>query len=144
MQCYDFFWQIYIFERFFLYNYYHHYHHFKRTCYSNHGVSSNDDMRPDILFSSTQNAKVLLLSVRKFMYLVLKNQTKIDIYVPLQVEYMDLGSPVTNNHYIRSIKGEITGLDHNKNRFRPDVATKLCPEIGLPGLYLTGQVCILK
>jgi len=56
-----------------------------------------------------------------------------------KVEYMELGSPVTNNYYIRSTKGEIYGLDHNKNRFRPDLATKLRPEIGVPGLYLTGQ-----
>lgn len=53
---------------------------------------------------------------------------------------MELGSPVTNNYYIRSTKGEIYGLDHNKNRFRQDVATKLRPDIGVPGLYLSGQV----
>jgi len=53
---------------------------------------------------------------------------------------MELGSPVTNNYYIRSTKGEIYGLDHNYLRFRQDIAAKLRPQVGVPGLYLTGQV----
>ena len=54
---------------------------------------------------------------------------------------MELGSPVTNNYYIRSTAGEIYGLDHNSKRFRPDIAAKLRPRVaGISGLYLTGQV----
>lgn len=53
---------------------------------------------------------------------------------------MELGSPVTNNYYIRATKGEIYGLDHDTNRFNPEVAMKMRPKIGVPGLYLTGQV----
>ncbi|KAF6021803.1 RETSAT [Bugula neritina] len=58
-------------------------------------------------------------------------------------EYMELGSPVTNNYYIRSTKGEIYGLDHNYLRFRQDIAAKLRPQVGVPGLYLTGQDVLL-
>ncbi|XP_067948219.1 all-trans-retinol 13,14-reductase-like [Watersipora subatra] len=56
-----------------------------------------------------------------------------------KVEYIELGSPVTNNYYIRSTKGEIYGLDHNKLRFKPEIAAKLRPKIGIPGMFLTGQ-----
>ena len=51
-----------------------------------------------------------------------------------------LGSPLTNNYYINSTKGEIYGLDHNMTRFQPDNVMKLRPDIGIPGLYITGQV----
>ena len=30
------------------------------------------------------------------------------------VEYFDVGTPVTNRYYIRANKGEMYGLDHNK------------------------------
>jgi len=59
---------------------------------------------------------------------------------------MELGSPVTNNYYIRSTKGEIYGLDHNKGRFDPHIAVNMRPDSGIKGLYVTGQVghsCIL-
>ncbi|XP_067950761.1 all-trans-retinol 13,14-reductase-like [Watersipora subatra] len=56
-----------------------------------------------------------------------------------RVEYFEVGSPVTNNYYLGSTQGEIYGLDHTSRRFQPDVAMKLRPDIGIPGLYLTGQ-----
>ncbi|PIK39335.1 hypothetical protein BSL78_23841 [Apostichopus japonicus] len=34
-----------------------------------------------------------------------------------KVEYFDSGSPLTNSYYIRADKGEMYGLDHNKERF---------------------------
>lgn len=55
-----------------------------------------------------------------------------------KVEYFDVGSPVTNNHYIGSLKGEIYGLDHSKIRFEAENVMKLRPESDIPGLYLTG------
>ena len=52
---------------------------------------------------------------------------------------MDIGSPVTNKHYIAQPHGEIYGLDHSLERFDLAVDTKLRPETDVPGLYLTGQ-----
>lgn len=56
-----------------------------------------------------------------------------------KVEYFDIGSPVTNKYYIAAPKGEIYGLDHNVERFGPDIVQHLRPDIGIPGLLLTGQ-----
>ena len=52
---------------------------------------------------------------------------------------MDIGSPVTNKHYIAQPHGEIYGLDHSRQRFDLEVDARLRPETDVPGLYLTGQ-----
>lgn len=55
-------------------------------------------------------------------------------------EHFEVGSPVTNNFYIASTRGETYGLDHNIRRFGdPEVLMKLRPETDIPGLMLTGQ-----
>jgi all-trans-retinol 13,14-reductase len=52
---------------------------------------------------------------------------------------MDVGTPVTNKHYIAAPKGEIYGLDHTVERFgSPEIMMTLRPETDIPGLYLTG------
>ncbi|XP_038045261.1 all-trans-retinol 13,14-reductase-like [Patiria miniata] len=56
-----------------------------------------------------------------------------------KVEYFNVGSPVTNKYYIQSMKGEIYGLDHNKERFSSKTWHTLRPETDIPNLYLTGQ-----
>ena len=59
------------------------------------------------------------------------------------IDYVDVGTPVTNNHYINSTKGEIYGLDHNLTRMSPEMTAMLRPETDISGLYLTGQdVCM--
>lgn len=53
---------------------------------------------------------------------------------------MDMGTGASNNFYLNSVRGEIYGLDHSKERFSdPDVLTHLRPETGIPGLLLTGK-----
>lgn len=66
----------------------------------------------------------------------------LDMYPQLagKVEYFELGSPLSNNYYLGSCSGEIYGLDHDITRMRWDVQMKLRPDIGVPGLYVTGQV----
>jgi len=57
-----------------------------------------------------------------------------------KVEYFDVGSPVTNKHYLRAPKGEIYGLDHDAKRFgSPEVIMETRPTTDIPGLYMTGQ-----
>ena len=56
------------------------------------------------------------------------------------MEFFDVGSPLSNKYYIASPKGEIYGLDHNKDRFSPESSVALRPDCAeIPGLYLTGQ-----
>eukprot|EP00088_Acartia_fossae_P016828 TRINITY_DN1947_c1_g1_i1.p1 TRINITY_DN1947_c1_g1~~TRINITY_DN1947_c1_g1_i1.p1 ORF type:complete len:627 (+),score=164.25 TRINITY_DN1947_c1_g1_i1:50-1930(+) len=56
-----------------------------------------------------------------------------------KIDYQEIGSPVTNNHYIAAPHGEIYGLDHSRERFDAEMVAKLRPETDIPGLYLTGQ-----
>jgi len=55
------------------------------------------------------------------------------------VDLVQVGTPLTNEHYLCSHEGAIYGLDHCKERFLPEDATVLRPTSGIPGLYLTGQ-----
>lgn len=57
---------------------------------------------------------------------------------PLQVEYMDAGTPVTNTHYIGAPRGEIYGADHGTARFSPELNATVRPQTPLKNLYLTG------
>ena len=61
------------------------------------------------------------------------------MYVPFQVEYIEAGTPITNTYYLAAMKGEMYGLDHNKERFSADMWTKMRPETAVPNLYLTGR-----
>lgn len=86
---------------------------------------------------------------RGLEYEAVKNQFRIRIveqmltYYPQlrdKIEMEMIGSPLTNNHYIGSYRGEIYGLDHNIARFASaDIGRKLRPQTDIKGLYLTGQ-----
>ncbi|KAK3603231.1 hypothetical protein CHS0354_007560 [Potamilus streckersoni] len=56
-----------------------------------------------------------------------------------KMEYIEVGTPITNRHYLGYPKGEMYGLDHKLNRFSPEIFTKLRAKTDIPGLYLTGQ-----
>ncbi|XP_005089177.1 all-trans-retinol 13,14-reductase [Aplysia californica] len=68
-------------------------------------------------------------------------QQCVDIFPQLEGKrvYMEVGTPVTNSHYLACPEGEMYGLDQGKARFTADVASKLRPDTDIPGLYLTGQ-----
>ena len=55
------------------------------------------------------------------------------------IDYIEIGSPVTNQHYLASPQGEVYGLDHGKERFAPWMAARLRPQTDVSGLYLAGQ-----
>ena len=52
---------------------------------------------------------------------------------------IEIGTPMTNNHYLGHPHGEIYGLDHTMQRFNPNMVAKLRPKTDVPGLFLTGQ-----
>lgn len=54
-------------------------------------------------------------------------------------DVFEVGTPLTNNHYIQSLQGEIYGMHHTTDRFSPEAMIDLRAETDLPGLYLTGQ-----
>ena len=56
-----------------------------------------------------------------------------------QVDYMEGATPLTHNYYIQSTAGEIYGLDHDLKRFALEPLVKLRPDVGVPGLLMTGQ-----
>lgn len=56
-----------------------------------------------------------------------------------KLEYLEVGTPLSNQYYLESYRGEVYGLDHDVKRFDPFVQAELRPETPIPGLYLTGQ-----
>ncbi|GFS02439.1 all-trans-retinol 13,14-reductase [Elysia marginata] len=65
----------------------------------------------------------------------------VDLFPQLEGKkvYMEVGTPVTNQHYLACPEGEMYGLNQGAVRFQPDVAMKLRAQTDIPGLYLTGQ-----
>ncbi|BFZ05382.1 hypothetical protein BsWGS_08421 [Bradybaena similaris] len=68
-------------------------------------------------------------------------QQCVDLYPQLEGKkvYMEVGTPVTNQHYLACPKGEMYGLDQRKVRYLPEVVSKLRTDTDIKGLYLTGQ-----
>uniref|UniRef100_A0A3B4Z890 All-trans-retinol 13,14-reductase n=1 Tax=Stegastes partitus TaxID=144197 RepID=A0A3B4Z890_9TELE len=56
-----------------------------------------------------------------------------------KIEYIDAGTPISNNHYLGAMKGEIYGADHGIDRFCPELYATVRPQTPLKNLYLTGQ-----
>lgn len=55
------------------------------------------------------------------------------------IDYVEIGTPVTNQFYLGCSQGEIYGLDHDRARQEPLTNALLRPETDIPGLYLSGQ-----
>jgi all-trans-retinol 13,14-reductase len=52
----------------------------------------------------------------KFKDLVWKQTVALFPQIKDCVEYIEVGTPITNKYYLRANKGEMYGLDHNKER----------------------------
>ena len=65
----------------------------------------------------------------------------LEMYPSLEnrLEYLEVGTPLSNQHYLNTEFGEVYGLDHDLARFDPNIAIELRPETPIQGLYLTGQ-----
>ena len=63
------------------------------------------------------------------------------IFFPfIQMDYIDVGTSLSNKYYLGQPEGETYGLDHGKDcRYHPEMSMYLRPESGVPGLYLTGR-----
>lgn len=49
---------------------------------------------------------------------------------------MNIGTPVSNRHYLGSPQGEIYGLDHTSDRFSIQNNALLRPKTDVPGEYI--------
>ncbi|NXJ71780.1 RETST reductase, partial [Rostratula benghalensis] len=56
-----------------------------------------------------------------------------------RIEYISGGTPLTNQHYIASPKGEIYGIDHGIARMQAEAIASMRAQTAVPNLYLTGQ-----
>ncbi|KAM6369617.1 LOW QUALITY PROTEIN: all-trans-retinol 13,14-reductase [Pluvialis apricaria] len=56
-----------------------------------------------------------------------------------RIEYISGGTPLTNQHYIASPKGEIYGMDHSIARLQAKAIATVRAQTAIPNLYLTGQ-----
>ena len=69
-----------------------------------------------------------------------ENLGPLSYLVFVKVEFMEMGTPVSNKYYIGSPRGEVYGLDHTLTRFAdPEVMVNLRPQTDIPGLVLTGN-----
>ncbi|NXU35695.1 RETST reductase, partial [Drymodes brunneopygia] len=68
-------------------------------------------------------------------------QTVYKLYPRIEgrVEYLSGGTPITNQHYIASPRGEFYGTDHDKARLQAETIAAVRAETAVPNLYLTGQ-----
>ncbi|NWU73830.1 RETST reductase, partial [Pterocles burchelli] len=76
---------------------------------------------------------------KTFVDTIMRSVFKIYPRIEDRIEYISSGSPLTNQHYIASPKGEIYGIDHDITRLQADVLTTLRAQTPVPNLYLTGQ-----
>ncbi|NXV79478.1 RETST reductase, partial [Atlantisia rogersi] len=56
-----------------------------------------------------------------------------------RIEYISGGTPLTNQHYIASPKGEIYGMSHDIARLQAETIAAVRAQTPVPNLYLTGQ-----
>ncbi|XP_009578985.1 PREDICTED: all-trans-retinol 13,14-reductase, partial [Fulmarus glacialis] len=54
-----------------------------------------------------------------------------------RIEYMSGGTPLTNQHYIASPRGEIYGVDHSIARLQAEAIAAVRAQTAVPNLYLT-------
>lgn len=74
----------------------------------------------------------------KFTNKLLEQFYKYYPHLKEHVDYLDLGTPLSCEHFLGAYKGAIYGYDHQKERFL-DYHRELRPKTSINGLYLTGQ-----
>ncbi|NXG74305.1 RETST reductase, partial [Baryphthengus martii] len=56
-----------------------------------------------------------------------------------RIEYLSGGTPLTNQHYIASPRGEFYGVNHDMARLQAEAVAAVRAQTAVPNLYLTGQ-----
>ncbi|XP_035745321.1 all-trans-retinol 13,14-reductase, partial [Egretta garzetta] len=56
-----------------------------------------------------------------------------------RIEYISGGTPLTNQHYIASPRGQIYGIEHSPANLQAEALATMRAQTAIPNLYLTGQ-----
>ncbi|XP_017692776.1 PREDICTED: all-trans-retinol 13,14-reductase [Lepidothrix coronata] len=76
---------------------------------------------------------------KTFVDAVMQTVYKLYPRIEGRVEYLSGGTPLTNQHYIGSPRGELYGTDHGIPRLQAEVVAAVRAQTAVPNLYLTGQ-----
>ncbi|OXB73882.1 UNVERIFIED_CONTAM: hypothetical protein H355_005711 [Colinus virginianus] len=76
---------------------------------------------------------------KSFVDAIMKTVFKLYPHIEDKVEYVSGGTPLTNQHYIASPRGEFYGMDHDMARMQVEAIAAARPQTAIPNLYLTGQ-----
>uniref|UniRef100_A0A8C3LVG3 All-trans-retinol 13,14-reductase n=1 Tax=Chrysolophus pictus TaxID=9089 RepID=A0A8C3LVG3_CHRPC len=76
---------------------------------------------------------------KTFVDAVMQTVFKLYPHIEDKVEYVSGGTPLTNQHYIASPRGEFYGMDHDMARTQIEAIATARPQTAVPNLYLTGQ-----
>lgn len=82
--------------------------------------------------------RVWNLQTQSLSFLILILLCTVFVCLYLQIEFVDAGTPITNQHYIGAPKGEIYGADHGIPRFSPELNAIIRPQTPVKNLFLTG------
>lgn len=78
-----------------------------------------------------------------FINYILEAVTEIYPKIKDRIEYVDAGTPITNQHYIAAPRGEIYGADHGISRFSAELNATVRAQTPIKNLFLTGQDLML-
>lgn len=78
-----------------------------------------------------------------FINSVVEVLTEIYPKIKDRIEYVDAGTPISNQHYLGAPKGEIYGADHGISRFSVELNATIRPQTPIKNLFLTGQDVML-
>ncbi|XP_067274944.1 all-trans-retinol 13,14-reductase [Pseudorasbora parva] len=78
-----------------------------------------------------------------FINNILETVTEVFPKIKDRIEFVDAGTPITNQHYIGAPKGEIYGVDHGIPRFSVELNALIRPQTPIKNLFLTGQDMML-
>lgn len=76
---------------------------------------------------------------KTFVDAIMQTIFKLYPHIEDKVEYVSGGTPLTNQHYIASPRGEFYGMDHDMARTQIEAIATARPQTAVPNLYLTGQ-----
>uniref|UniRef100_A0A8C9FIF5 All-trans-retinol 13,14-reductase n=1 Tax=Pavo cristatus TaxID=9049 RepID=A0A8C9FIF5_PAVCR len=76
---------------------------------------------------------------KTFVDAIMQTVFKLYPHIEDKVEYVSGGTPLTNQHYIASPRGEFYGMDHDMARTQIEAIATARPQTAVPNLYLTGQ-----
>ncbi|NXP24149.1 RETST reductase, partial [Scytalopus superciliaris] len=76
---------------------------------------------------------------KTFVDAIMQTVFKLYPLIEDRIEYISGGTPVTNQYYIASPRGELYGAEHGIARLQDEVVAAVRADTAVPNLYLTGQ-----